>query len=68
MKDEFTTGAMVSLGEWNKGDWQSQRKNFPATLDEFHEYSIERGGSDLVYRLDGTGVFIGFRADEKEKS
>lgn len=57
MKDEFTTGAIVSLGECDKGDWQSKRRNFPATLNEFHEYSVEWEGSDLVYRLDGKEVY-----------
>lgn len=57
MKDEFTTGAIVSLGECDKGDWESSRRNFPATLNEFHEYSVEWEGSDLVYRLDGEEVY-----------
>ena len=57
MKDEFTTGAIKSLGECDKGDWQNYRRNFPATLNEFHEYSVEWEGSDLVYRLDGKEVY-----------
>ena len=57
MKDEFTTGAIVSLGECDKGDWESQRRNFPVTLNDFHEYSVEWDGSDLVYRLDGEEVY-----------
>ncbi|MGB3590832.1 MAG: glycoside hydrolase family 16 protein [Nonlabens sp.] len=57
MKDEFTTGAIVSLGECDKGDWESSRRNFPATLNEFHEYSVEWEASDLVYRLDGKEVY-----------
>ncbi|WP_282782183.1 glycoside hydrolase family 16 protein [Phaeodactylibacter xiamenensis] len=57
MKDEFTTGAIVSLGACDKGDWESMRRNFPATLNEFHEYSVEWEGSDLVYRLDGKEVY-----------
>jgi beta-glucanase (GH16 family) len=57
MKDEFTTGAIVSLGECDKGDWESRRRNFPATLNEFHEYSVEWDKSDLVYRLDGKEVY-----------
>lgn len=57
MKDEFTTGAIVSLGECDKGDWESMRRNFPATLNEFHEYAVEWEGSDLVYRLDGKEVY-----------
>ena len=57
LKDEFTTGAIVSLGECDKGDWESKRRNFPATLNEFHEYSVEWEDSDLVFRLDGEEVY-----------
>ena len=32
-------------------------RNFPSTLSEFHEYSVEWEGSDLVYRLDNQEVF-----------
>ena len=57
MDKEFTTGAIVSLGECDKGDWESSRRNFPAELTEFHEYSVEWENSDLVYRLDGEEVY-----------
>lgn len=57
MKDAFTTGAIISLGECDKGDWMSQRKNFPATLNDFHEYSVEWDDSDLVYRFDGKEIY-----------
>lgn len=57
MKDEFTTGAIISQGECDKGDWWTSRANFPATLNEYHEYSVEWEGSDLVYRLDGEEVY-----------
>lgn len=56
-KDVFTTGAIKSLGECDKGNWMDYRRDFPATLDEFHEYSVEWEGSDLVYRLDGKEVY-----------
>ncbi|WP_242015635.1 glycoside hydrolase family 16 protein [Robertkochia marina] len=56
-KDRFTTGAIKSEGECDKGDWWSMRKDFPATLDEYHEYSVEWEGSDLVYRLDGEEIY-----------
>ena len=55
--DKFTTGAIKSLGECDKGDWWSLRKDFPATLDEFHDYTVEWEGSDLVYKLDGEEVY-----------
>ena len=57
LKDRFTTGAIKSLGECDKADWWSFRKDVPATLNEFHEYSVEWEGSDLVYRLDGKEVY-----------
>ncbi len=56
-KDHFTTGAIKSQGECDKGDWWSLRKDFPATLDEYHEYAVEWEGSDLVYTLDGKEIF-----------
>ena len=57
MKDAFTTGAIVSLGACDKGDWWSKRENFPASLNEYHEYSVEWEGHDLVYRLDQKEVY-----------
>ena len=55
-QDEFTTGAIKSLDEQGKGDWWTLRKGIPATLDQYHEYSVEWAGSDLVYRVDGVEV------------
>lgn len=56
-KDEFTTGAIKSLGECDKGDWWSLRTGVKATLNEYHEYSVEWEASDLVYRVDGEEVY-----------
>lgn len=58
MVDSFTTGAIrsMSLDSCDKGDWWSLRKNVYVKLNEFHEYSVEWEGSDLVYRLDGEEV------------
>ena len=55
--NHFTTGAIKSLGECDKGDWMSLRTDIGATLNEYHEYSVEWEGSDLVYRLDGKEVY-----------
>ena len=57
MVDSFTTGAINSLDSCDKGDWWSMRGNVYAKLTEFHEYSVEWEGSDLVYRLDGKEVY-----------
>ena len=34
----------------------SLRIDLKAVLDEYHEYSVEWAGSDLVYRVDGVEV------------
>ncbi|TLX71049.1 glycoside hydrolase family 16 protein [Labilibacter sediminis] len=56
-KDHFTTGAIKCLEERRKGDWWSLRKGFDATLDDYHEYSVEWEGSDLVYRVDDKEIY-----------
>lgn len=56
-KDHYTTGAIKNLGACDKGDWWSMRTGVDATLNDFHEYSVEWEGSDLVYRLDGEEVY-----------
>ena len=56
-KNHFTTGAIKNLGACNKGDWMSFRSGFDATLNEYHEYSVEWEDSDLVYRLDNKEIY-----------
>ena len=56
-KDHYTTGAIKSLGECDKGDWWSLRGSVTTTLGEFREYSVEWEGNDLVYRLDQEEVY-----------
>lgn len=55
--DHFTTGAIKNLGECDEGDWWSMRTGVDAVLTDYHEYSVEWEGSDLVYRLDGKEVY-----------
>lgn len=54
--DHFATGAIKSLGEAGKSDWSALRTVLSATLDDYHEYSVEWAGSDLIYRVDGIEV------------
>jgi len=56
-KDHFTAGAIKSLGECDKGDWWSLRKSFDVTLNEYHTYSVEWEGSDLIYRVDDKEIY-----------
>jgi len=54
--DQFTTGAIKSLGECDSGDWKSLRVDLKASLGDYHEYSVEWAGKDLVFRVDGHEV------------
>jgi len=56
-KNHFTTGAIKNLNECDKGDWWTLRKGFDVLLNEYHEYSVEWEGSDLVYRVDQKEIF-----------
>ena len=56
-EDHYTTGAIKSQGECDSGDWWSIRSGVDAVLTDYHEYSVEWEGSDLVYRLDGNEVY-----------
>ena len=55
-EDRFTTGAIKRLAEADQGDWWSLRTDIQTALDDYHEYSVEWAGSDLVYRVDGVEV------------
>ena len=55
--DKFTTGAIKSLGECDKGDWWSLRTDIKQKITDFHEYSVEWSGDDLIYRVDGKEVY-----------
>lgn len=54
--NKFTTGAIKSLGECDKGDWRSLRTDIKMDITEYHEYSVEWSGDDLIYRVDGKEV------------
>ena len=55
--DHYAARAIKSLGYCGGGDWQSLMLVQAATLGEYHEYSVEWQGSDLVFRLDGAETF-----------
>ncbi len=54
--DKFTTGAIKSEGECDKGDWKSLRTDVVGSLLEFHEYAVAWEGADLVFMVDGVEV------------
>jgi beta-glucanase (GH16 family) len=55
--NHFTARIIENLGYCDGGDWKSFMLGIEATLDEFHEYSVEWLGQDLVFRVDGTEVY-----------
>ena len=59
---------IVNEGECGAGDWRSERVDRPVSLGEFHEYSVEWSGGDLVYRVDGEEVHrnVGYGDDYPE--
>lgn len=55
--DHYAARAIRSLGYCDGGDWQELMLVQAATLAEYHEYSVEWLGDDLVFRLDGEEVY-----------
>jgi hypothetical protein len=55
--DHYAARAIVSLGECQSGDWQGKMLVQEATLGEYHDYSVEWEGDDLVFRLDDVEVY-----------
>ena len=55
--DHYAARAIKNLGHCGGGDWQSLMLVQEATLDEYHEYSVEWVGNDLIFRLDGSVVY-----------
>lgn len=54
--DHYALRAIKNLGYCGGGDWQSQMLVKQAILGEYHEFSVEWLGSDLVFRLDEVEV------------
>ena len=55
--DHYAARAIKSLGHCDGGDWQQLMLVQEATLAQYHEYSVEWEGSDLVFRLDGDEIY-----------
>ena len=55
--DHYAARVIDNLGYCGGGDWQGHMLVQEATLAEFHEYSVEWLGEDIVFRLDGDEVY-----------
>ncbi len=63
--DHYAARAIESLGECQSGDWQGKMLVQEATLAEYHDYSVEFDGNDLVFRLDEVEVYRAVDQGEK---
>lgn len=55
--NHYTSRVIKSLGQCDQGDWKSMMHVINADLGEYHNYSVEWSGNDLVYRLDDKEVY-----------
>lgn len=55
--DHYAARAIKSNGECGGGDWQALMLVQAAKLSEYHEYSVEWVGKDVIFRLDDIEVY-----------
>jgi beta-glucanase (GH16 family) len=55
--DHYAARAIKSTGGCGDGDWQALMLVQQARLDEYHDYSVEWVGEDLIFRLDEKEVY-----------
>ncbi|MFT6157096.1 MAG: beta-glucanase (GH16 family) [Neolewinella sp.] len=55
--DHYAARAIKSLGYCDGGDWQAMMLVQEAKLDEYHDYSVELDGENIIFRLDDVEVY-----------
>mgnify|MGYP000400952860 FL=1 len=55
--DHYAARAITSLGYCDGGDWQALMLVQAAKLSDYHEYSVEIIGNNIIFRLDGIEVY-----------
>ena len=61
----YVARIIENQGHCDGGDWESGQKKLKANLGEYHEYSVEWQGEDLVFARDGAEVYrLAGRADD----
>ncbi len=56
-RDHYAARAITSLGYCDGGDWQALMLVQAANLGEYHDYSVELVGNNIVFGLDGVEVY-----------
>ncbi len=54
--DHFVSRIIENEGNCDGGDWMKYQKVHDAVLADYHEYSVEWLGDDLVFRMDGAEI------------
>ncbi|MFT5691091.1 MAG: beta-glucanase (GH16 family) [Oceanicoccus sp.] len=55
--DHYAARAIKSLGYCGGGDWQALMLVQEASLGEYHNYSVEWNGTDIIFRLDEIEIY-----------
>lgn len=62
--DHYAARAIKSLGYCGGGDWQALMLVQAAKLADYHDYSVEWSGTDMIFRLDDVEVYRSTSGDE----
>lgn len=63
--DHYAARAIKSLGYCDGGDWQAMMLVQEATLHEYHDYSVEWDGENIIFRLDEVEVYRSADPDDQ---
>lgn len=63
--DHYAARAIKSLGYCDGGDWQAMMLVQEASLHEYHDYSVELDGENIIFRLDGVEVYRNADPDDQ---
>jgi beta-glucanase (GH16 family) len=55
--DHYAARTIKSTGACGDGDWRALMLVQEASLDDYHEYSVEWLGNDIIFRLDGVEIY-----------
>jgi len=55
--NHYAARTIKSLGHCDGGDWQSMMLVQESNLSEYHNYSVEWSGGNIIFRLDDTEVY-----------
>jgi beta-glucanase (GH16 family) len=63
--NHYAARAIKSLGYCDGGDWQAMMFVQEAKLNEYHDYSVELDGENIIFRLDDVEVYRNADPDDQ---